>query len=112
MTATRVHSARGERLYVRLTADESLYIVEAAAAREMTVSDFVRDAVLKGGGFHAHGTHRAPVRDYSKVLLSLNAIGIQLRNLADSMRANGTVTAVQIDGCLAEIRVALARFGS
>jgi len=112
MTFMRAYVARSERLYVRLTAEEALFIADAAAVRAMTVSDFVRHAALKGGGFSARGNRRVLAHDHAETVRSLNAIGVHLRKLADAMRTTGTVTAAQIDVCLAEMRVALARFES
>ena|SRR2546423_12023205 len=112
MTLMRARGARNERIYVRLTAEEASYIADTAAECSVTISDFIRDAVLKGSGFHTGGSRRVLTRDDAETVRSLNTLGVHLRKLADAMRVNGTVTAAQIDVCLAEMRVALARFES
>jgi uncharacterized protein (DUF1778 family) len=110
MTLRRAAGVRNERLDVRLTAEEASYIADTAAERSVTISDFIRNAVFQGTGFHAGGSRRVMARDHADTVRSLNAIGVHLRNLANAMRMNGTVTAEQIESCVGEMRTALARF--
>jgi hypothetical protein len=112
MSMMRVNATRSKRVYVRLTAEEASFIADVAAERSVTISDFVRNAVLKGSGVHRFGSRRVLARDHAETVRSLNAIGVHLRNLADAMRGNGIVNVVQIDACLNEMHVALARFES
>jgi uncharacterized protein (DUF1778 family) len=112
MTLMRTRGARNERIDVRLTAEEASYIADAAAERSVTISDFIRNAVFKGTGFHAGGSRRVMARDHAETVRSLNAMGVHLRKLADAMRVNGTVTPEQIEMCVAEMRTVLARFES
>jgi uncharacterized protein (DUF1778 family) len=112
MKLLRAYAVRNERLDVRLTAEEASYIAGAAAECSVTISDFIRDAVLKGSGLYTHGNRRVMLRDDAEMVRSLNAIGVQLRSLGDAMRGNGIVNVAQIDECLDEIRVALTRFES
>ena len=112
MTLMRARGPRNERIDVRLTAEEASYIADAAAERSVTISDLIRNTVLKGAGFHGGGSRRVMARDRADTVRSLNAMGVHLRKLADAMRVNGTVTAEQIEICVAEMRTVLARFES
>jgi uncharacterized protein (DUF1778 family) len=110
MTLMHARGARNERIYVRLTAEEASYIADAAAERSVTMSNFIRDAVLKGSGFHTGGNRRVLARNHAETVRNLNVLGVHLRKLADAMRVDGTVAVAQIDACLAEMCVALGRF--
>jgi hypothetical protein len=112
MPLMRAKVTRSERVYVRLTAAEASFIAGEAAECSVTISDIIRDSVLKGSRFYAHGNRRVMLRDDAEMVRSLNAIGVQLRSIGDAMRGNGIVNVAQIDACLDEIRVALARFES
>ena len=101
---------RNERIYVRLTTEEAASIADAAALHGMTMSNFVRDAVLRRSGPHARVPRRMLASDAAEAVRSLSAIGVHLRELSDLLRAGRTLTTVQIDACLAEMHAALTRF--
>jgi uncharacterized protein (DUF1778 family) len=111
MTTTRENDGRKEQLHVRLSADEVGYIAEAASARGMTVSAFVRDTLLRRTGTRGRA-ERALSGEAADVVRRLGIIGALLRRSIECADANGMVAVVEIDICLGEVRAALAVFGA
>jgi hypothetical protein len=102
---------RGERLYVRLTAEEAAHVAYLADARGLTVSDFVREAVLRRGGFRARTGRRALPTDAAGTIRQLSAIAADLRRLATIAQANGAIGDDELGTCLAQVRAAIGVFG-
>jgi hypothetical protein len=111
MSVTLEPTTRNERLYVRLTADEAARVADLADARGLTVSDFVRAAVLRGLGGRPVVGRRALPPDAAATIRQLSAIAADLGRLVGIAQANGAIRQDQVDGCLAEVRAAIAVFG-
>jgi uncharacterized protein (DUF1778 family) len=90
---------REKRLFVRLTADEAARVAQAADTRGMTVSDFVRRAVLRRSSVRIAGER---MRSYAMadVLDGLQAINAQLRQSIGKLRDGGSVAAAELEACL------------
>ena len=111
MSTTREGATRGERLYVRLTTDEAAHVAYLADTRGLTVSDFVRAAVLRGLGGRPLVGRRALPTDTASTIRQLRAIAAELRRLVGIAQANGTIRQDQVDACLIEVRASIAVFG-
>jgi hypothetical protein len=103
-------AARTERLWVRLTAKEAAHIADLAAARGLTKSDLIRDAVLKRSGHSRRVGRRAVSAEVALAIRELSAIGANLQRLAGIARDLGVIPQTQLDGCLVELRAAIAAF--
>ena len=110
MSTTREPTTRNERLYVRLTPDEAAHVADLADARGLTVSDFVRAAVLRGLGGRPLGRRVLP-SDTAGAIRQLGVIAADLGRLARIAQANGPIRQDELDACLAQVRAAIAVFG-
>jgi hypothetical protein len=110
MIAAVEPSLRSERLYVRLTAYEAAHVADRADARGLTVSDFVRGAVLRGLGGRPLGRHVLP-SDTAGAIRQLGVIAADLGRLAWIAQANGPIRQDELDACLAQVRAAIIVFG-
>lgn len=111
VNANRERPIRNERLYVRLTSEEAAHVVYLADARGLTVSDFVRQAVLRRTGSRSRVGRRALPTDAAGTIRQLSAIAADLRRLAMIAQANGTIQADELGVCLAQVEVAIGAFG-
>lgn len=103
-------TARTERLWVRLTAKEAAHVADLAAARGLTVSDLIRDAVLKRSGHSGRVGRRAMRAETAQAIRELSMIGANLQKLLGISRDLGVIPPAQLDACLIELRAALATF--
>ncbi len=104
-------ATRSERLYVRLTAQEAAHVAYLADARGLTVSDFVREAMLRRSGFRSRQGRRALPSDAASTIRQLSAIAADLRRLTMIAQANGTIQSDELGVCLAQVQVAIGAFG-
>jgi hypothetical protein len=103
-------TARTERLWVRLTPKEAAHVADLAAARGLTASDLIRDAVLKRTGHLRRVGRSAMSREAALVIRELTAIGATLQDIVGIARDLGVISPTQLDGCLVELRAAIAAF--
>jgi hypothetical protein len=76
----------------------------------MTLSNFVRDAVLRQSGAHARVRRRMLPDDAAETVRVLNGIGTKLREHCEGARAGKALTTVELDACIADVQGALLRF--
>ena len=98
---------RSERLYVRLTADEAEKVASLADARGLSVSDFVRNAVLRRSGLRGLAGRRALPTDAAGTIRQLSAIAAELRRLLAIAEANGVIPEDELRACLAQVQTAI-----
>ena len=93
---------RDKRLFVRLTADEAARVALAADTRGMTVSDFVRRAVLRRGSVRMAGER---MRSYAMVdvLDGLRKIVEQIRRCIEIVRAGGSIAVTELEACVERV---------
>jgi hypothetical protein len=108
MAVATESAARTERLLVRLTAEEAAQIAARAAARGLTVSDLIRDAVLKRSTHRRRVGRRAMCAEVALAIRELTAIGAKLQELAVIARDLGVIPQTHLDACLVELRAAIA----
>ena len=99
-----------ERLYVRLTAEEAAHIAHLAAMRGLTVSDFVREAVLRRSGFRSRVGRRALPSDSAATIRQLGSIAAELRRLATIAESDRTMLGDELGACLAQAKAAIRAF--
>jgi hypothetical protein len=99
---------RSERLYVRLTAEEAAGVASLAAARGLTVSDFVRHVLLRGSAARRLTGRRALATDAAGMIRQLSAIAIELRRLLAIADASGAIPEVELRACLAQVQTAIS----
>ena len=97
---------RGERLVVRLTAEESACVADLAAARGSTISDLIRETVLQRAHRYGRLGRRTLPDDLADTVRRLTAIGLNLRELVGIARADALATA-ELEVCLTELRATL-----
>ena len=97
---------RKERLYVRLTADEAARVAALAAARGLTVSDFARRALLRGGPSRLMGRHKLST-DAAGKIRQLSAVAVELRRILAFAEAHGSVCEAELRECLVRLRAAI-----
>jgi hypothetical protein len=110
VNAPRERVTRSERLYVRLTAEEAAHVAHLAAMRGLTVSDFVREAVLRRSGFRWRVGRRALPSDSASVIRQLGSIAAELRRLATIAESDGAIRGDELGGCLAHVQSAIGAF--
>lgn len=98
---------RCERLYVRLTAEEAEKVASLADARGLSVSDFVRNAVLRRTGLRGLVGRRALPNDAAGTIRQLSAIAVELRRLLAIAEVNGIIPEDELRACLAQVRTAI-----
>jgi uncharacterized protein (DUF1778 family) len=111
MTTAVERAVRNERLYVRLTADEAAHVGDLANARGLTVSDFVRVAVLRRTGLRPLVGRRALPTDTAATIRLLSLVAADLRRIVEIAQANGAIRQDELDACLLQIRAAIAECG-
>jgi hypothetical protein len=111
MAVATESAARTERLLVRLTAEEAAQIAARAAARGLTVSDFIRDAVLKRSAHRRRVGRRPMCGEVALTIRELSAIGANLQRLAGIARDLGVLPQARLDAGLVELRAAIAALG-
>jgi len=98
---------RSERLYVRLTAEEAEKVASLADARGLTVSDFVRNAVLRRSGLRGLTGRRVLPTDAAGTIRQLSAIATELRHLLAIAEGNGVIPEDELRACLAQVQTAI-----
>jgi hypothetical protein len=98
---------RSERLYIRLTADESDYIAQLADSRGVKVSDYVRKAALRGTGRRPKFGRRVLPTDAAGTIRELSAIARDLRRLVVLAEANALISNDQLQACVAALHAAV-----
>lgn len=90
--------------------EEAAHVADRAAARGLTVSDLIRDAVLKRSVHRRRVGRRAMCAEVALVIRELSAIGANLQKLVGIARDLGFIPQTQLDACLVELRAAIAAF--
>jgi len=103
---------RSKWLWVRVTSEEAAHVAYVAGARGLTVSDFVRVAVLRGLSGRSLVGRRALPTDAANAVRQLSAIAVNLRRLVGIAQANGAIRHAELDACITEARAAIAVFDS
>ena len=98
---TDAPGTRTRRLYIRLTSDEAAWLESAAAIRGLTISDLVREAVLKR---RSRVGRRTLPPELADLVRRLTLIGLDLRQLV--VREEAASPGVAAD-CLFELRATL-----
>lgn len=110
MNAPVSRTKRSERLYIRLTADEAEQVACLADTRGLSVSDYVRKAVLRGSGRRSLVRRRVLPTDAAATIRELSAIARDLRQLVALAEANKTIAYDQVTTCLAALHSTLDGF--
>jgi hypothetical protein len=111
MAVATESAARTERLLVRLTAEEAAQIAALAAARGLTVSDLIREAVLKRSAHRRRVGRRPMCAEAALAIRELSAIGANLQKLVEIVRDLGVIPQTQLDAGLIELSAAIAGLG-
>jgi mobilization protein NikA len=85
MAVARESASRTERLYVRLTPDEAGHVAERAAARGLTMSDLIRDAVPTRSDHSRRIGRGAMCAEAALVIRELSAIDANLQKLVGAV---------------------------
>ena len=80
-----------------------------AKARRLSLSDFVRQAVLRGTGSRLSTRCRGVAADDAAVIRRLSDIAARIRSLTTIARAQRTIDETELPRCLNEIASRLAR---
>ncbi|MEO6835488.1 MAG: ribbon-helix-helix protein, CopG family [Candidatus Tumulicola sp.] len=105
MKTPHEQAPRRERLRVRLTAEEAERVTDLAAARGLSVSDFVRSTVLRAGRRRIQ--RRALPAGNAELIRELNAIGTDLRRLITIAQTDGSIPHGELAACLARVVTAI-----
>jgi uncharacterized protein (DUF1778 family) len=100
---------RDSLLRVRLTEQEAEQVARRAEARGLTLSDFVRRAVLRGTGARFSTRRCVLAADDAATIRQLTDIAAGIRNLIAIALAQGNIDENELRKCLAEVASTLAR---
>ena len=100
-------NARSEWLHVRLTGEEAEHVAYLANTRGLSVSEYVRKAVLRGSGLHRLAGHRALPTDAAGTIRQLTTIAAGIRRLAAVAETSGTISQDELRACLAQVQAAI-----
>jgi hypothetical protein len=104
-----LHCSRDRLLRVRLTQEEGEQVARLAQARGLSLSGFVRRAVLSGSGSQ-HSTRRPYVApDDAALIRRLSDIAASLRSLSAIALAQRTIDDSELRRCMTEISSTLTR---
>ena len=108
-SANALRRSRSHLLRVRLTEEEAEQAVRRAKARGLSLSDFVRRAVLRGTGARFSTRRRAFAAEDAATIRQLTNIAAGIRSLTAIALAQGSVDEDGLRKCLADVASALAR---
>ena len=96
-------------LRVRLTEQEAEHAARRAKARGLSLSDFVRRAVLRGTGARFSTVRGVLATEDAATIRQLTNIAAGIRNLTAIALAQGNIDENELQSCLAEVSSTLAR---
>jgi uncharacterized protein (DUF1778 family) len=96
-------------LRVRLTEEEAEQVARRAKARGLSLSDFVRRAVLRGTGARFSARHGVLAAEDAATIRQLTDIAAGIRNLTAIAFAQGNIDENELRSCLAEVSSTLSR---
>jgi hypothetical protein len=101
--------SRSRLLRVRLTEEEAEQVTRRAKARGLSLSDFVRRAILRGtGGRFSTRRHLLAAED-GLTIRQLTDVAAAIRGLAAIALAQGNIDENELQRCLTEVSSTLAR---
>lgn len=103
---------RGTRdclLRVRLTEQEAEHIARRAKARKLSLSDFVRRAILRGTGTRFSTRSCVLAAEDAAMIRQLTNVAAGIRNLTATALAQGNIDESELQTCLGEVSSVLAR---
>jgi uncharacterized protein (DUF1778 family) len=104
-----LRGTRDSLIRVRLTEQEAEHVARRAKARGLSLSDFVRRAVLRGTGARFSAGRRVLAADDAATIRQLTSIATGLRSLAAIALAQGNINENGLQRCLTEVSSTLAR---
>ena len=107
--ALRYSQSRSRLLRVRLTEEEAEQVTRRAKARGLSLSEFVRRAVLRGTGARFSTRRHLLAADDAATIRQLTDISAGIRNLIAIALAQGNIDENELRKCLAEVSSTLAR---
>ncbi len=110
MQALIRHTARHDRIHVRVTAEEAEHVARLADMRALSVSDYVRKAALRGSGHRPRMRHRVLPTDAAGTIRELSAIARDLRRLLDLAESSQSISRAPLQACVAAVHDAIAGF--
>jgi hypothetical protein len=105
--AGALRGARDRLLRVRLTEQEAEQVASRAKARKLSLSDFVRRAVLRGTGARFSIGRRVLATEDAATIRQLTDIAAGIRSLIAI--AQGNINENELHSCLTEVSSTLAR---
>jgi hypothetical protein len=100
---------RDRLLRVRLTEQEAEQVASRAKARKLSLSDFVRRAVLRGTGARFSIGCRVLAAEDAATIRQLTDIAAGIRSLIAIALAQGNIDENKLQSCLTEVSSTLAR---
>jgi uncharacterized protein (DUF1778 family) len=100
---------RDSLLRVRLTEQEAEQVARRAKARGLSLSDFVRRAVLRGTGARFSTRRSVLAAEDAATIRQLTNIAAGVRSLAAIALAQGNINENELQSCLTEVSSTLAR---
>ena len=104
-----LRGTRDSLLRVRLTEQEAEQVARRAKARGLSLSDFVRRAVLRGTGARFSTRRCILAAEDAATIRQLTNIAAGIRNLTAIALAQGNINENELQRCLTEVSSALAR---
>ena len=100
---------RDSLLRVRLTEQEAEQVARGAKERGLSLSDFVRRAVLRGTGARFSTRHYVLAPEDAAMIRQLTGISVGIRSLTAIALAQGAIDENELRRCLTEVSSTLAR---
>jgi len=100
---------RDSLLRVRLTEQEAEQVARGAKERGLSLSDFVRRAVLRGTGARFSTRHYVLAPEDAAMIRQLTGIAVGIRSLTAIALAQGAIDENELRRCLTEVSSTLAR---
>jgi uncharacterized protein (DUF1778 family) len=104
-----LRGTRDSLVRVRLTEQEAQQVARRAKARGLSLSDFVRRAVLRGTGARFSIGRRILAADDAATIRQLTDIAAGIRSLIAIALAQGNINENELQSCLTEVSSILAR---
>jgi hypothetical protein len=107
--AGALRGTRDSLLRVRLTEEEAEHVGRRAKAQGLSLSDFVRRAVLRGTGVRFSTGRCVLAADDAATIRQLTDIAAGIRNLTAIALTQGDIEENELRNCLTEVSSTLAR---
>ena len=104
-----LRGTRDSLLRVRLTEQEAEQVARRAKARGLSLSDFVRRAVLRGTGARFSTRRCVLAAEDAATIRQLTGIAVGIRSLTAIALAQGAIDENELRRCLTEVSSTLAR---